>query len=350
MPEKPSTLSGLNQEFPERLADELARKYGAMNAVALKIIADKLVPAIRTGSNAEIFAAIVLVEAALAIAFPDSKIRDEARSVATIQNDRHRRLFFDALQKQLNVEVIGSDEPGTEINVPTFLPTAALPRPGSVRLVVRANMSPQLLNDQFVDDNVRLVSTLRQGVLDGLGDSVTRSVMLGEGIEGEDLGPNPTRDELADRLLDKWQRSGVPSKIPIRRLRKDGSPVLITLENHAALIARDQVSKLNGQLNRTRQTAAGITKFVWETQKDARGRSQQAALQSRTFTWADGAPGVGIPGQPIQCRCWGRAVVDRAQVLSDGDFINIDDPNVRGEVLTERPGLEANDPGPGAAL
>lgn len=350
---KPSRQRGLNQEFPKRLADDFARRFGRMNEVALDIIRRRLVPAIAAGSEAEIFAAIDAIEAELSRRFPDNDIRDAAREAGDLLNDRNRRLFFSGLAAAVGVKLLGSDAPGTEIDLPR-IPAGVEPTPRRRRrLVVRLNLEPNLLVDNFVDENIRLISTLRSGVVEGVGDQVSRAVLLqGPPLEGLDLGPNPTRQEVADRLLAAWERKGVPSRIPIRRMRRDGTPVLITLENHARLIARDQISKLNGQLARARQTAAGITSFVWETQKDSRVRPEHRALQGRTFTWADGANGV-FPGQPIQCRCWARAVVDADQVLSDGDFIDIDDPNFAGrDVFTERgqPGITPTNPGPGSRL
>ncbi len=337
---RPSRNRGLNQAHPKRLADDLARRFGRMNDVALRIIRERLVPALATGTDLEIAAALQDVQNALDDAFPDGQIRADAQRVGAQVNRRHRDLFFAGLAAVLGVRLLGTDAPGGA-------ETPVGPR-GRRRLVVRLNLEPNLLVDNFVDENLRYVSTLRAGVLEGVGDAVTRHVVLGEALEGSNLGPTPTRAELADELLATWERKGVPSAIPIRRTRRDGSPVLITLENHAALIARDQVSKLNGQLNRARQTAAGITSFVWETQDDSRVRPEHRALDGRRFTWADGAGGV-YPGQPVQCRCWARPVVDRGRVLRDGAFIDID--QVIGSASGRgQPGITPRNPGPGTFL
>jgi SPP1 gp7 family putative phage head morphogenesis protein len=73
-------------------------------------------------------------------------------------------------------------------------------------------------------------------------------------------------------------------------------------ESRAELIARDQTLKLNGQITKTRQENAGITKYVWSTSLDERVRPEHAALEGQTFDW-NAPPAVGHPGQDFQCRC-----------------------------------------------
>jgi SPP1 gp7 family putative phage head morphogenesis protein len=97
---------------------------------------------------------------------------------------------------------------------------------------------------------------------------------------------------------------------------------LETTESRARLIARDQVSKLNGQLTQMRQEEAGITKYIWRTAEDARVRASHAAMNGRLGRWDDatvyaseGDPndfkarsGINAvelhPGQDFQCRCF----------------------------------------------
>lgn len=342
---KPSTQRGLNQDFPTRLADDLARRYARMNQKALRLIRRLLVPAMISGDEAAIQEALEAIDLALAEEMPDAKVERDARRIGERVNRNHRSLFFAGLSAAIGVRILGSDDPGGLPPTPPVLPGAPTPR-GGPRLVARLNFNPTILTDQFVDQNIRLISTLRTGIVQALGDQVTRDIILGGGVTGAELVP-PTREELTRRLLLQWEEKGVPSRIPIRRTKLNGEPVFITVENHAALIARDQVSKLNGQLNRARQQAAGITDFVWETRKDSRVRPEHRDLQGRTFSWQEGWDGV-FPGQPIQCRCWARAVVDRDQVLASGDFIPVDAPV--GTPFTERgrPGVFPTDPGPGA--
>lgn len=74
-------------------------------------------------------------------------------------------------------------------------------------------------------------------------------------------------------------------------------------DRRAELIARDQVLTLNAQINRYRQAAAGVTSYVWTTQNDDRVRDEHDEIDGEEFTWEDGHPDEGHPGEPVNCRC-----------------------------------------------
>jgi SPP1 gp7 family putative phage head morphogenesis protein len=73
-------------------------------------------------------------------------------------------------------------------------------------------------------------------------------------------------------------------------------------ESRAKLIARDQVSKMNGSFNEARQTSIGIDKYVWSTSHDERVRDSHSENDGKVFSWSD-PPETGHPGEDIQCRC-----------------------------------------------
>jgi SPP1 gp7 family putative phage head morphogenesis protein len=93
-------------------------------------------------------------------------------------------------------------------------------------------------------------------------------------------------------------------------------------ESRARLIARDQASKLNGQLTRMRQEEAGITKYVWQTADDARVRATHSPMDGKLGRWDNASlyanpsepdkwlakSGINAvelhPGQDFQCRCF----------------------------------------------
>lgn len=77
----------------------------------------------------------------------------------------------------------------------------------------------------------------------------------------------------------------------------------IMSEARATLIARDQVLTLNSQINRYRQKAAGVDRFVWVTQNDSRVRDEHAELDGQELSWDEGDPDEGFPGEPVNCRC-----------------------------------------------
>ena len=85
-------------------------------------------------------------------------------------------------------------------------------------------------------------------------------------------------------------------------------------ESRAKLIARDQVLKFNGSLNKTRQQAAGVTHYIWRSAEDERTRDAHADFDGNTYAWddppGDGSPGEGThPGTAINCRCWSDPVI-----------------------------------------
>lgn len=87
--------------------------------------------------------------------------------------------------------------------------------------------------------------------------------------------------------------------------------------SRAELIARDQVSKLTGDVNRTRQQEVGITEYEWVCNKDERTRKSHLDVNGMRFRWADPGPVAGsVDGEPchpqedIECRCFARPVFD----------------------------------------
>ena len=102
-------------------------------------------------------------------------------------------------------------------------------------------------------------------------------------------------------------------------------------ESRAKLIARDQVLKFNGSMNKLRQTNAGVTKYVWRTVEDERTREVHAEFDGTTYDWSD-PPGDGSaeegthPGTAINCRCWADPVIEDAEE-SPADPENIEEPD-----------------------
>lgn len=79
--------------------------------------------------------------------------------------------------------------------------------------------------------------------------------------------------------------------------------------NRARLIARDQASKLNAEMNEFRQRQAGVSKFRWKTIIDGRERASHHARNNKIYSW-DAPPSGERPGQPINCRCRALAVLE----------------------------------------
>jgi len=80
-------------------------------------------------------------------------------------------------------------------------------------------------------------------------------------------------------------------------------------DSRAELIARDQILKLNGQINEARQTAAGVEEYEWSTSQDERVRDDHRDLDTTVHRWdtppvTDQRTGAtNHPGGDYQCRC-----------------------------------------------
>ena len=83
-----------------------------------------------------------------------------------------------------------------------------------------------------------------------------------------------------------------------------------TTKNHAMFIARDQVSKLNGQLTGMRQQELGITRYRWRTARDERVRANHATKEGRIFLWTQPPSDTGHPGEDFNCRCYAEPVME----------------------------------------
>ena len=116
----------------------------------------------------------------------------------------------------------------------------------------------------------------------------------------------------ADMLshVDRLVQRGITSGMPVDQLRSEIADRFDISKRHARVIARDQVGKLFGQINRVRQQALGVDEFEWETANDERVREEHQVLNGKRFSWAEGAGGI-MPGSEIQCRCAGQPVLDK---------------------------------------
>jgi SPP1 gp7 family putative phage head morphogenesis protein len=87
-------------------------------------------------------------------------------------------------------------------------------------------------------------------------------------------------------------------------------------EARARLIAKDQINKLVGDLNRLRQQDLGIEEFIWRTMGDERVRTDKTAgpdmghveRNGKQYSWDDPPEGE-TPGEPVNCRCYAEPVI-----------------------------------------
>jgi len=108
--------------------------------------------------------------------------------------------------------------------------------------------------EAFTHDNVALISSIPERYFNEIEQSVTRGVRAGR-----------RHEPMAREIQERYQVS----------------------EARARLIARDQVSKLNGDLNRARQQGLGIERYIWRTSGDERVRSSHEMLDGMYCRWDD---------------------------------------------------------------
>ncbi len=153
----------------------------------------------------------------------------------------------------------------------------------------------QQFNDAKYDDPLmRLLgigdvsADIEQNIVSGW---VTENVQLVANMNVEQVGKMET---LFLRSLRDGSRSG--------QVVGEVNDILGGSINRARLIARDQIGKLDGQLTRQKQLAAGIPGYVWRGALDARERPSHVAREGLKFKWASPPPD-GHPGQAVLCRC-----------------------------------------------
>lgn len=148
---------------------------------------------------------------------------------------------------------------------------------------------------------------------------------------GLDLADDYYSGQFYQELLDYWvsQNVGLIKTIPqdslnemreivyegfrtgqtTKSIVKDIQHVYSVNKNHARLIARDQLAKLNADLTKRQQTDAGVKEYKWSTSRDSRVREGHRRLNGKRFRWDD-PPIVDTktgrrchPGEDYQCRC-----------------------------------------------
>jgi SPP1 gp7 family putative phage head morphogenesis protein len=156
------------------------------------------------------------------------------------------------------------------------------------------------LVDRWTRDATKLISSVRDEVAEGLRRDVIAAAEAGT---------------PADELAARWIRQG----IPVERG---------TLEGRMRVIAQHQLSTLHAQVQSERARAVGVTDFVWRTQQDERVRDEHAALEGTRHAYAD-PPSEGLPGEPVNCRCWAESVISDELAESLGFGIGLS-PGLEG--------------------
>jgi SPP1 gp7 family putative phage head morphogenesis protein len=200
-----------------------------------------------------------------------SAIEKEARSLsATVFNDIRRMATsfsawnFNKLQVKLSRVTKESGIPVIQIQRDS---------PETMRALDKfTRLNAQLITEVRMETAQVVSETIRTKVRQDVGEILRKTITAGQGVR-----------ETAKLIREK---TGV-------------------IRSKAEFWARDQSTKLYGELNRQRQIASGVPGYIWWTSMDARVRPSHAEVHGLFFTWETGAPSLGNihPGQDFQCRC-----------------------------------------------
>ena len=216
--------------------------------------------------RSNVLGALTVLRGNLEERFSDAGIAHLIRPYGERVDDKHRRVFQAALRSLVGVEILESER-----------------------------IRGPLLNS-WVEDNVVLIKTIRDEAIPGMAVDIEQA--FAQGMRHEEL-------------LKKWQREG----LPVDRG---------TLRQRAKVIARDQISKLNGQLTEYRQGRAGISEYDWMSVADGkRVRKLHRALHGTRRSWDEPHPTEGHPGHAVQCRCTARAHIDLDAILGTDSVVPV---------------------------
>lgn len=105
------------------------------------------------------------------------------------------------------------------------------------------------------------------------------------------------------KKLKKTVSAGVVNGQPALSIRDTVRDLFGVTDRRAKLIARDQVSKLNGDITKLRHQNLGIKQYRWQTREDDLVRATHRAHDGNVFDWDKPPADTGHPGQDINCRC-----------------------------------------------
>ncbi len=149
----------------------------------------------------------------------------------------------------------------------------------------------EALVKSWVDQASSLITSVRDEIVPTLQADIVHAVE--HGIDPADLAA-------------KWIAQGVPVQFG-------------TLVGRMKVIAQHQITTLNSNVQRARAQSVGVRDFVWRSRGDSRVRPLHRQLDGQRFSYADpSTSGEGLPGHPVNCRCWAESVIPDEMVSALG--------------------------------
>lgn len=160
---------------------------------------------------------------------------------------------------------------------------------------VKATLGIDLMDDYYLDEFYR--------------ESLTR--WIDENVNLIKTIPQETLSDMHNIVLEGF-KSGKTTTSIVKEIQHTYG----VKRSSARLLARDQLSKLNGEIAKAQQQDAGVEEYIWSDSGDGRVRKRHKQLNGKKFRWDD--PPVidtrtgrrGNPGDDYQCRCVALPVFD----------------------------------------
>ena len=135
----------------------------------------------------------------------------------------------------------------------------------------------------------------------GVGYEKIKQIWVNQNIELIHSIDRRTLESIRYTLSENVIRA-VDRKILIEELVENITHMAGVNERRAALIACDQVGKLNSQLAQYEQANQGVNSYIWVTMGDSRVRPAHREREGKRFYW-NNPPSDGHPGWAVRCRC-----------------------------------------------
>lgn len=205
-----------------------------------------------------------------------------------VTTEAQARSLASAVRRQFSARAIATmvEKVGRAAERSSSASWQKIPTPAKRSDAVRADALPEYDGEKLLAQWAKQASSTITSVRDEAIATIETDVV-------DAVASGTTGSELAA----KWRREGIPLKFG-------------TLQGRAQVIAQNQIAILHAEVQSTRARSVGAREFVWHSQGDSRVRPAHAALDGRTFEYDDPPAGEGLPGQPINCRCWAETVID----------------------------------------
>lgn len=159
-----------------------------------------------------------------------------------------------------------------------------------------------------IERSLGIAINLPEGDLSHVEDWVENNTLLIQDLQQEYL----TR-------IQKSVASGFTQGKTNREIAKEIQKATGITWRRAKTISRNEIGNLNAQINIERNKELGIEEAEWVAVMDERTRGNPGGLypnakpshwknDGKTFKWSEGLNGE-LPGQPINCRCFGRSII-----------------------------------------